>query len=306
MFDTILLPTDGSEGAERAAEHARTLAEVFDATVHVVNVVDVRQYGSTRGETGDPDIARGDPDTTRKEALERRGREAIERSEAVLGDDVTVETSLLYGIPHEEVLDYADENDVALVVMGTHGRTGLDRLLVGSTTERVVRLADRPVFTVGPDAQSRDSYDEILVPTDGSSGVESAIDYALGVAEAFDATVHGLFVADVRSFMSEGDDYEVSVPDAALDSLEEQGEAATAYVAEQATSRGPDAETDVVDGIPTGAILEYAADHDMDLVVMGTHGRTGLGRLLLGSVAETVVRKADCPVLTVRRTDDEE
>jgi nucleotide-binding universal stress UspA family protein len=296
MFDTILLPTDGSDGALRAARHASTLAGAFDATVRVVNVVDERRYGSTGAEVEGPR-------TVQKDAFEREGREAVERVEAVLGDDLEVETDLLYGTPHEAILADAADHDADLVVMGTHGRTGLDRLLVGSTTERVVRLADRPVFTVGPDAEPTDGYRNVLVPTDGSSGVEPAIECALDVAEAFDATVHGLFVADVRSFMSEDGGYDVPVPDAVIDALEEQGESATATVAEMASARDVAAETEVVDGVPTSGILDYADQHDVDLVVMGTHGRTGFGRLLLGSVAENVVRKADCPVLTVRRDD---
>jgi nucleotide-binding universal stress UspA family protein len=297
MFDRILLPTDGSEGAERAAGHARTYARTFGATVHVVSVVDVRQYSSTSDELDD--VGRKQRDRLREEA-----EDAVATAEDALGDEVAVVTDILQGIPHESILDYAADSDADLLVMGTHGRTGLQRLLVGSTTERVARLADRPVLTVGPDADPADGVRNVLVPTDGSAGVEPAVAAGLDAAEAFGATVHALYVADVRTFFT--DDADATPPDPALDLLEDRGEKATDAVAERATERGLDAETGVVDGVPTSAIVDYAADREMDLVVMGTHGRTGIDRLLLGSVAEGVIRQADCPVLTVRRSDGEQ
>lgn len=295
MYDTVLLPTDGSEGAKRAAGHARTLARVADATVRVVTVVDVRQFESDR-------VDLDEVSDERRDRLDRAAREAIAAAEDALGDGVATETEVRYGVPHAEILDSAEARDADVVVMGTHGRTGLDRALVGSTAERVVRVADRPVFTVGPDAAPTDGYRTVLAPTDGSDGVDPAVAHALDLADGFDATVHGLFVADVRSFVS-GDDH--ATPDSALDALEARGQDATAAVAERARERGLDAVAEVVDGVPTSAILDYAEDCDADVVVVGTHGRTGLDRLLLGSVTENLVRRADCPVLTVRRTDGE-
>jgi nucleotide-binding universal stress UspA family protein len=136
VYDDVLIPTDGSEGTEGAIDHAIDLATTYDATVHVLYVVDT---GIGGGEAVDA-----------LEALEAAGKEAIddviERAEAA--DLGTVEGTVARGAPHRAILDYVDEHGVDLVVMGTHGRTGLDRYLVGSVTEKVVRLSDVPVLTV--------------------------------------------------------------------------------------------------------------------------------------------------------------
>lgn len=145
-------------------------------------------------------------------------------------------------------------------------------------------------------------YDRILVPTDGSDGVERAIDEAVGLATAVGATIHALYVVDQRGYSTLPDTKWLTIEEA----LEHEGEAAVATVAERAADAGVDAETTVADGIPHRTILEYAADHDVDVIVMGTHGRSGLEHFLIGSVTEKVIRSADIPVLVVRLQGDDE
>jgi nucleotide-binding universal stress UspA family protein len=143
-------------------------------------------------------------------------------------------------------------------------------------------------------------YGTNLVPTDGSAGASAALDEAVALAEQFDATVHSLYVVDVTAI-----DAETGVVDLA-ESLERTGEQVTETAVTRAEDAGVEATGTVVTGTPHRAILEYVDDHDVDLVVMGTHGRTGLERYLLGSVTEKVVRTADVPVLTIRAGEDEE
>jgi nucleotide-binding universal stress UspA family protein len=147
---TILLPTDGSEGAEVAVAHAVSLAQAYDATLHVLAVADTMSYGTfTTGGAG-----------TVISALEERCRENVAATETLVADltsddpgSPAVETAIRRGFPAEEILRYAEEQDADLVVMGTHGRTGVDRVLLGSVTERVVRRSPVPVVTVRqPDA----------------------------------------------------------------------------------------------------------------------------------------------------------
>ena len=144
MYHDILIPTDGSEAADAAVEHAIDHAVRYGATLHVVHVVD---------ELAVPPTADGGRVLA---ALEEQGRAAIERVAQRAGNaDVdTTESAVLSGPPHQAILDYVAEHDVDLVVMGTHGRRGLDRLLLGSVTERVVRLADVPVLTVHPESEA--------------------------------------------------------------------------------------------------------------------------------------------------------
>lgn len=141
-------------------------------------------------------------------------------------------------------------------------------------------------------------YNQILVPTDGSKGNSSAIEHAVDLATTYDASLHTIYVVDTNVGI------DVSVP-GALDALEEAGENAIDEVIQRAEAAGVETiEGMVGQGVPHKVILEYVDSKDIDLVVMGTHGRTGLDRYLLGSVTEKVVRLSEAPVLTVRMQDD--
>ena len=138
-------------------------------------------------------------------------------------------------------------------------------------------------------------YDSILIPTDGSSGMSSVAEQALTLAEQFGASVHVLYVVDDRAY--------ASVPNEARhkvrETLEEDGQTATKTIAEKAVDRGLSVTREIRWGNPPGAILAYADENEIDLIVMGTHGRTGYERYLLGSVAGKVVRMAERPVMTI-------
>ena len=132
MYQDVLIPTDGSDGTRRSITHGLTIADRFDATVHALSVVPEGPLGTLETEAATPAAQRA-VDRVEAEAL-REGIEAV--------------TAVEHGVPHEEILEYVADNDVDMIVMGTQGRTGLDRVLVGSVTERIVRMADVPVVTV--------------------------------------------------------------------------------------------------------------------------------------------------------------
>jgi len=140
-------------------------------------------------------------------------------------------------------------------------------------------------------------YDRILVPTDGSDPAAAATDHALTVADRFDATVHALYVVDVDGIAHEAPGLGL---DALRDALRTEGKAATDAVVERAEDRGVDVRESVVDGVAEDAIVDYADAEGIDLIVMGTHGRRGLDRYLVGSVTERVVRRTEVPTLVVR------
>lgn len=169
MYDTILYPVDGSDGAAAAMDNVEDLARTYDATVNVLFVVENPGLHGLAGDT-DPGEAYGltpepegatagmggsadSSDEIRAQA-ETRGQAVVEGVADAL-DGIETETAVLEGTPHKVILDYADTHDVDVVVLGTHGRTGLDRYLLGSVTEKVVRLSDVPVLTV-----RRDGADE--------------------------------------------------------------------------------------------------------------------------------------------------
>lgn len=143
MYDCILVPTDGSPESERALEYAFDLARAHDATVRAIYVVSVSGFG------GMPMEAALDGLST---ALREDGRRAVERAAELAPEDVAVETQVVEGSPSRAIVDQARPGECDLVVMGTHGRGGIDRLLLGSVTERVVRRAPVPVLAVDVDS----------------------------------------------------------------------------------------------------------------------------------------------------------
>lgn len=138
MYDRILLPTDGGETTERALAHAVDLVDRYDAELHVLYVVDATVFPN--------DVETG----AIASEFETMGDRIVDRvaGEARAAGIDPAATAVVRGTPHRTILEYADEHGIDLVVMGTHGRTGLDRYLLGSVTEKIVRLSDVPVLTV--------------------------------------------------------------------------------------------------------------------------------------------------------------
>jgi len=138
MYDRILVPTDGSPSMETVVDHALELVRVHDATLHGLYVVDTGNFATLPVETSWDGVT---------ELLRDEGEQAVADFEEMVGE-VPVETAIREGNPSREIVEYARENDCDTVVMGTHGRGGIDRLLLGSVAERVVRATPVPVVTV--------------------------------------------------------------------------------------------------------------------------------------------------------------
>lgn len=134
-------------------------------------------------------------------------------------------------------------------------------------------------------------YSEILIPTDGSQGAQAAIEHGLEIAQQYEATIHALYVVDTR----------VSRSSSLLEPLRREGRKAVRELEVAGARAGLTVVTEVSEGVPHHEILEYSTSHGIDLIVMGTQGRTGVDRFVVGSVAERVVRQSSVPVLTVRR-----
>jgi nucleotide-binding universal stress UspA family protein len=287
-FDTILVPVDGSEHAVRATEHGAALARVFGASIHLVAVIDLRTAAG-------PFSAGGlEPET--KARLEAEAEDTIRDVVDEIDAPEEIDWSVRTGTPEDEILASQEEHQADLVTMGTHGRTGVQRYVMGSVTESVVRRAAVPVLTVRATERSRDvGYDEMLIPTDGSEFATAAVEPSLAIAKRFDARVHVLSVVDVG-------DYAPS--EEILHRVEADATAATETVASSAREAGLDVTTDVREGNPAATLLDYAEANDVDMIGMGTTGRTGLSRFLLGSTTERIIRHAGMPVLAVNARDE--
>ena len=286
MYETILLATDGSDHTRRAAEYVRTLADRFDAEVHVLAVADIGSV-SVAFDTGGVE----------QEVIERLQRQCEEWAAETGAFVDAAETAVRSGKPRKEILDYAADHGADLLAMGTHGRTGIRRYVIGSVTEHVLRRAPAPVLTARADEKTNDGeVTRVLVPTDGSDAASTAVDHAVAVAEACGAALRVLSVVDTRALAAQS---ELAPSETVLESLEERSEHAVNEVAERCEEAGASVETAIARGPPSQAICEDAAESNADLVVMGTRGRSGLDRVLLGSVTERTIRHAPVPVMAV-------
>ncbi|MBX0296120.1 universal stress protein [Haloarcula nitratireducens] len=291
-YDRLLVPTDGSTVAEAAGNTAIRFARQFDAALHVIHVLE-----------SDEVPAASDDDAARE--FDGRSEEVTSTiAEMAIDAGVDVQTASLdeRESVHDTILEYADEHEIDCIVMGTHGRTGLDRFILGSVAELTLREATIPVLTVHEDTVVESAFDSFLVPTDGSSCATTAADHAIDLARWTDGTLHVINVVDISAVWGGANVATI------LDALDEAGEQTLNDVRARAKAADVTAiEGAVLDGIPYRAIVEYVEENDVDCIVMGTHGRTGLDRYLLGSVTERVIRLTDVPVLTVREraTDTE-
>ncbi len=140
MYQDILVPTDGSDGIKEVLPHARTLAADHDATIHALYVIDRRLYLT----------AEDDMQEEIRENLKAEGEDALSEIQREMeANAIPVTATVADGIPYREILEYIDGNAIDMVVMGTHGRTGRDRLAnLGSVTDRVLKNADIPVFVI--------------------------------------------------------------------------------------------------------------------------------------------------------------
>jgi nucleotide-binding universal stress UspA family protein len=145
MYEHVLVPTDGSDGTMQALEHALDIAATRDATIHALSVIDRRLYLAA-GEEQKSDV---------KASLETEAHEAVEGiADAAAEAGVDCTTVVRDGVPYREILDYAEEGPIDLIVIGTHGRSGRDKLAnLGSVTERVVEHTETPVLVVRMDTE---------------------------------------------------------------------------------------------------------------------------------------------------------
>ncbi len=291
MYDRILFPTDGSDPATAVHDYVLEIASAHDATVHVLNVADTTHDSVTRIQGQVVDV------------LEPEGERIVDEVAASAREaGVDVVTDVRQGVPHETIVEYAGANDVDLIVMPTHGRSGIERYLLGSVTERVVNTSAVPVLTVTPSEGGEFEYPPrtVLVPTDGSRGAQLALDRGIDLANETGATLHVLHVVETSSL---GIDVRSAIAD---DQLEERANEILAAATETARESSVEAVTSsVVHGQPVKEIRSYVEDNDVDVVALGTQGETDFSRYVLGGVSAKLIRTSPSPVLMVRAPEDD-
>lgn len=285
MYKDILLPFDGSDGAAAVLHHTAEIAHWDNATIHVLFVADTSLDSVTV--MGEQTI----------DVLIQQGEDIVKEAEKTLqslGSDY--DTAVIQGNPAPAITEYAEQYGYDLIVMPTHGRKGVSRYLLGSVTEKVVRLPSPPVLTarMQPDEHLMFPYENILIPTDGSTEATHAAEHGLALASALNSTVHTVSVVDdtslgldIRSDTS-GKASEAGAEEA-IDDLISMSEK---YDINEIVQH-------IEHGNPAEGILTCIDTNEIDVVVMGTTGRRGTDRILLGSVTEKTVRSAPVPVITV-------
>lgn len=288
MLERILVPTDFSAPSDAGLSYARLLAKTYDASLHLLHVTGTRStppHEAMDSGNREPAALRGLRDCLT--ADDRRRRVVVRVVEAP--DSA------------RQIVQYARAINADLIVMGTHGRSAVAQLLMGSVAEKVVRTAACPVFTTHDALRaSAAGFRRILVPTDFSTPSNAALDCTQRLAIRFSASLHLLHVLEevpsagalgTAVFLNES-------PEARSFRLADARDRLKQQISDGRVTLG--ATTEVIFGSPAHVIADYAADNGFDLIVMGTHGRTGMAHLLVGSVAERVVRSASCPVLTTQ------
>ncbi len=296
LIQRILLATDGSAYAARAEGYALFFAVTWGAGLDILNVLEFPPGMNPAYPINDVYLGQ-----LRKEADRHLGR-LIGRASQI---GLSVRKQVEIGIPSEKIIAVAREHGDDLVVVGTHGQTGLEHVLLGSTAERVIRGAPCPVLAVrGIKAGAVESaaasvplaVRRMLVPIDFSDCSLDALEYAVQVAKQLDAAITILYVMEPVAY---GLDFTLSHPselEAKRARLGDRLRDLTTAV----TGCGLQADEVLRGGLPADSILDYMRSRAVDLIVMGTHGRRGISHLVNGSVTEAVLRRAECPVLTVR------
>lgn len=304
-FGTIVVPLDGSVESGRALPVAARLAGVWDAPIELVRVhVPPPRYGVAPviDRVFDADVAKSDIAMLRATAQ----RLASEHGIAVAAHQ-------LDGQPAIALAAHVDERRDALVVMSSHGRGGLSRAWLGSVTDALIRLSKSPVLVI-PGRQSDADNDpptltlpfrRILVPLDGSRFAKRVIDVASTFASAPDTELHLVRVLEPLPVMEPFPDLAAVIERRrATEGVAAQRQRALADLERVARSLGrpPGTVRTHVEVSPRTAavLLEYVRTNDIDLVAIATHGRGGLARAALGSVADKVVRGAGVPVVVFR------
>jgi len=279
-YRKILVAYDGSASARNALAVASHLAKEDKSWIKVLTVLP--------GYMGDLELVGV---SNIKETIEGPGRKLLAEAQEIADqEDVHILTNMTQGEPYDKIVHVADDENCDLIVMGRHGINKLERVLVGSVTARVIGYTQKDVLVV-PDG-TRLTRKNILLAIDGSPSCEKAVDRAIDLAKEQSASLTALSVVYTN------DEYLALAPGIVVD-LIGKAKDKLATIAQKAKEAGVEINTMVKEGEAFEAITSFALDSNIDLIVMGSHGRRGLQRLLMGSVTERTIGYAPCPVLIV-------
>ena len=284
---TILVPLDGSALADRAVPFAATIAKRAGWPILLLRAVNTLRT----------------PTETAGEALKHEAQASLDTTaETLAKDGLTIATRVVDGQAETAILEATTDEDVGLVVMSTHGHGGLGRWIYGSVADTVLRHAPVPVLTVPPhglEAWTTDERIKILVPLDGSPLSRAALAPARELADILGGSLILASVVTFPSYSMYAEGYVFATPDP-TDSMRAETRHCLEPIAAGLRTDTRPVEVCATYGTPYFGIMTIARDHGAGLIVMATHGRSGMTRALLGSVATATIRQTDIPILLVR------
>lgn len=297
-INTVLCPLDFSDASRHALDHAIAIAGWYRAklvALHTYHPVFLPVPGLAMAGAVDNSI----PDAN---AVEQMTDEMTALLRPAKTAGLVTEALVQMGTPTIEILAAATSLHADLIVMGTHGATGFDHAILGSVTEKVLRRAHCPVLTVPPRAHatSKLPFKKLLCPVDFADPSLAALESALSLAQESDAHVTILHVLEWPTDMEPLVNRPINVPEY-RQFREHDAAAHLAKLVPDGAAHWCSASTRLAHGKPYRAILEIAAEESADLIVLGMHGRNAIDLMLFGSTTNQVVRRATCPVLTIRR-----
>jgi nucleotide-binding universal stress UspA family protein len=298
----FLVPVDGSENSRTAAKHAVQLASVYGAEISSMYVADIHKYAV-------PDIL---------EIVKKAGEEYVDQVRHLAErKGITIRsTKVLAGSPIEQILNEAEAIDANLIIMAATGRGPAKSAPIGTVANRVLRFSNTHVLLVR-DTENKEYYKKMLIPTDGSKDAEYAAHYGMSIARRYNAEVYACTVVNSRDKILErhvtsldeagggrvlGET--VVYSEALVKRMRQHLLDDTAKIAEEvkkiADKKGVTAEIIVKDGKTSSEILKIIKNQNIDLVVLGSTGKSSISKMVVGSVSEKVASTARCSVLVVR------
>jgi len=281
LYRKILVAFDGSESSVNALLQAFTLANDEKSWITVATVVP--SYEGDMDLTGVKDIHETFRHTG--EAISSKAKTIADKERAL------IKTVVEEGAPFEKLVDIAEAENAGLIVMGRRGRSRLERAFVGSVTARVIGHSARDVLVVPENGSI--GWKNILLTTDGSKYGKLATDKAIEFSKSYGGELRAVSVVDVPA------EFYAEAPQAVED-LIRKAKGFVADVKKKADACGVKASTFVGEGEAFKVITDFSKEEKADVIFMGSHGRTGLKKLLMGSVTEKVIGHASCPVLVVK------
>jgi nucleotide-binding universal stress UspA family protein len=295
MYKKILVPLDGSNAAEIALPYAQEISAGMTADMILISV-------------SEPTV--DDRDHLFRYYLEGLSQKTHREPEELgAGGESVPKIEVLFGKPADEILGYADEEHVDLIIMASRGRSGLGPWLLGNIAAKVLRATEKPVLLVRAPAgdsalPEKRLLRKILVPLDGSDLGETTLSHAEALAKNLGAEIVLLRALEPpRPLEGEGAYTGKKLHFRSKEETERRKAAAMEYldaVGRPLREKGLKVSRAVLSGLAAEEIIDYARDNGIDLIAMSSHGRSGIGRWVFGSVTDKVVHAGDTPVLVVR------